>query len=76
MMVNPRDITVVFSQEITVQGRPLNASVVFERFTHKMVPTRMRINLQMRVVYFGPMRDITTFVPETVRAMEAITFPP
>ena len=76
MMVNPRDITVVFSQEITVQGRPLNASVVFERFTHKMVPTRMRINLQMRVVYFGPMRDVTTFVPETVRALEAVTFLP
>ena len=72
----PRDITVVFSPEITVQGRPLNASVIFERFTHKMVPTRMRINLQMRVVYFGPMRDITTFVPETVRAMEAITYLP
>jgi hypothetical protein len=75
MMVNPRDITVVFSPEITVQGRPLNASVTYERFTHKMVPTRMRINLQMRVVYFGPQREITTFVPETVRALESIPFP-
>jgi hypothetical protein len=74
MMVNPRDITVVFSPEITVQGRPLNASVTYERFTHKMVPTRVRINLQMRVVYFGPMREITTFVPETVRALESIPF--
>ena len=76
MMVNPRDITVVFSPEITVQGRPLNASVTYERFTHKMVPTRMRINLQMRVVYFGPQKEITTFVPETVRALEAVTFLP
>ena len=74
MMVNPRDITVVFSPEITVQGRPLNASVTYERFTHKMVPTRVRINIQMRVVYFGPQREITTFVPETVRAMESIFF--
>ena len=76
MMVNPRDITVVFSPEITVQGRPLNASVTYERFTYKMVPTRMRINLQMRVVYFGPQREITTFVPETVRALESIPFLP
>lgn len=75
MMVNPRDITVVFSPEITVQGRPLNASVTYERFTHKMVPTRMRIRLQMRVVYFGPQRDITTFVPEQVRALESIPYP-
>ena len=75
MMVSPRDITVVFSPEITVQGRPLNASVTYERFTHRMVPTRVRINLQMRVVYFGPQREITTFVPETVRALESVPFP-
>ena len=43
MMVNPRDITVVFSPQFTVQGRPLNARVSFEKFTHRMIPTRMRI---------------------------------
>jgi hypothetical protein len=61
MMVNPRDISVIFSPEITVQGRPLNASLVYEKFTHRMVPTRMRIQLTMRVVYWGPMRDMTTY---------------
>ena len=57
MMVNPRDITVVFSPQMTVQGRPINAQVVFEKFTHRMTPVRMRISLEMRVVYFGPMLD-------------------
>lgn len=61
MMVNPRDIVVVFSPEITVQGRPLNASLVYEKFTHRMIPTRMRIQLTMRVVYWGPLRDMTTY---------------
>ena len=55
MMVNPRDITVVFSPQLTVQGRPINAQVVFEKFTHRMTPIRMRISLEMRVMYFGPM---------------------
>ena len=64
MMVNPRDITVVFSPEITVQGRPLNASVVFEKFTHRMIPTRMRIQLTMRVIYWGPQREMTTYTAE------------
>ena len=64
MMVNPRDITVVFSPEITVQGRPLNASVVFEKFTHRMIPTRMRIQLTMRVIYWGPQREASSYTAE------------
>ena len=72
MMVNPRDITVVFSPEITVQGRPLNAQVNFEKFTHRMTPTRMRISLTMRVVYFGPLREMTTFTQDEMRASATI----
>ena len=64
MMVNPRDITVVFSPQFTVQGRPLNARVSFEKFTHRMVPTRMRIQLTMRAVYMGPIRDMTEYKAE------------
>ena len=64
MMVNPRDITVVFSPQITVQGRPSNARVTFQRFTHRMVPTRMQIDLTMRVTYFGPMRDMVEYTAE------------
>ena len=73
MMVNPRDITVVFSPQLTVQGRPSNASVNFTRFTNRMVPTRMEISLTMRVTYFGPLKDMTPYVKE--EAVTAATIP-
>jgi hypothetical protein len=64
MMVNPRDITVVFSPNITVQGRPKNARVSFLKFTHRMIPTRMQIDLTIRVTYFGPMKDMVEYSEE------------
>jgi hypothetical protein len=64
MMVNPRDITVVFSPQITIQGRPINAQVSFEKFSHRMTPIRMRISLEMRVVYIGPIKPATEIVAE------------
>jgi hypothetical protein len=72
MMVNPRDITVVFSPQFTVQGRPLNAQVSFEKFTHRMVPTRMRIALTMRAVYIGPVKDMSEYKAEQFKAEEAV----
>jgi hypothetical protein len=74
MMVNPRDITVVFSPQFTVQGRPLNARVSFEKFTHRMTPTRMRISLTMRAVYIGPVKDMTEYRAETFAAQAAIPY--
>jgi cell wall-associated NlpC family hydrolase len=56
LMVNPQDITVVFSRELTVQGRPINARVNFMKFSRSMVPTRMMISLTIRISYFGPLR--------------------
>jgi hypothetical protein len=73
MMVNPRDITVVFSPQITVQGRPFNAQINFTRFTNRMVPTRMEIALTMRVTYFGPLKDMVPYVKE--EATTAATIP-
>jgi hypothetical protein len=64
MMVNPRDITVVFSPQLSVQGRPINAQVVFEKFSSRMTPIRMRISLEMRVVYIGPMREFSEYTME------------
>lgn len=64
MMVNPRDITVVFSPNITVQGRPKNARVSFTKFTHRMIPIRMQIDLTIRVTYFGPMKDMVEYSEE------------
>ncbi len=74
MMVNPRDITVVFSPNMSVQGRPLNARVVFEKFTHRMVPIRMRISLQMRVIYFGPTKPMNEYTAETFATSETVPF--
>jgi len=74
MMVNPRDITVIFSPQMSVQGRPLNARVTFEKFTHRMTPTRMRISLTMRAVYIGPVRDMTEYRAETFAAQAAIPY--
>ena len=74
MMVNPRDITVVFSPQMTIQGRPLNARVTFERFTHRMTPTRMRIALTMRAVYMGPLKEITEYRAESFPAEASIPF--
>lgn len=68
MMVNPRDITVVFSPQITVQGRPINAQIVFEKFSHRMTPVRMRISLEMRVVYIGPIRAMTEYTMDTYQS--------
>lgn len=76
MMVNPRDITVVFSPQITVQGRPINASVSFEKFSHRMTPIRMRISLEMRVVYIGPVQPQTEIVAERYIADTADSIAP
>lgn len=57
MMVNPKDITVVFSPQLTVQGRPTNARVAFTKFDHNMTPIRMVVSLTMIITYFGPLRE-------------------
>lgn len=54
MMVNPRDIVVVFSNDLQVRGRPYNASITYERFTHKMTPTRVTVNIAIKAMYVGP----------------------
>lgn len=61
MMANPKDITVVFSRELTVQGRPTNARVQFIKFNREMIPTRMIVSLTMIITYFGPIRQAYGF---------------
>lgn len=72
MMVNPRDVTVVFSPQITVQGRPLNANVRFEKFTHRMTPTRMTISMTIRVIYIGPVKEMVEYKAEELQAEASI----
>lgn len=61
MMVNPRNITVVFGPQLSVQGRPYRASVRYEKFDHQMTPIRMTITLSMKVYYFGPVKEDFSF---------------
>lgn len=61
LMVNPRNITVVFSPQLTVQGRPHSAEVLYQKFDHKMNPVRMTIRLTMKAQYIGAMRRDFSF---------------
>lgn len=66
MMVNPRNITVVFSPQFSVQGRPYSASVAYEKFDHNMVPIRMTISIALKAFYVGPVRQEFEFaVPKS-----------
>lgn len=58
-LINPRNIKVVFSPLLVLEGRAYSADTTFEKFSHRMTPTRVRINLTMRVQYVGP--DTNTF---------------
>lgn len=61
MLVNPRNVAVVFSKDLVVHGRPYNASVSFEKFDHYMTPTRMTISITMKAFYIGPIQTIPNF---------------
>jgi hypothetical protein len=82
MMINPSNVTVVFGQDLTVTGRPYNASIQFEKFNNRMVPTRLRIKISMKVFYMGPIRTIPNYslysnensVTATVPYDESITY--
>jgi hypothetical protein len=56
MMINPEDIVVVFGHELTVQGRPINSRVQYQKFNAHMIPTVITISLTMIITYFGPLR--------------------
>lgn len=75
MMVNPRNITVVFSPQLSVQGRPYSASVSYEKFDHNMRPIRMTIRLSMKVFYFGPVRQDYTMDVTGNSGIYAATIP-
>lgn len=75
MMVNPRNVTVVFGEDLTVQGRPYNASVIFEKFSHRMIPTRLKISVAMKVFYIGPIQTVPNFGMYETDAINSATVP-
>lgn len=75
MMVNPNNITVVFGEDLTVHGRPYNASISFEKFNHRMVPTRMNIAIVMKAFYIGPVRTNYNFSTTQQELLASATIP-
>jgi len=75
IMLNPKNVAVVFGPELIVHGRPYNASVRFEKFNHRMVPTRMTVNITMKVFYIGPVQTVPDFETTPSTAIFAATIP-
>ena len=75
MMINPRNITVVFGPQLSVQGRPYRASIQYQKFDRRMTPTRMTITLSMKVVYFGPQRSDFSFASSQTENTFSATIP-
>jgi len=75
MMINPRNIAVVFGPELTVHGRPYNASVRFEKFNNKMTPTRMSISITMKAFYIGPVQTLPNYSEFTSESIFEATIP-
>lgn len=75
MLINPNNITVVFSPQMSVTGRPYNANVRFEKFSHRMVPTRVSITIQMKVSFIGPTIPSLDFSDTSVQSVYKATVP-
>jgi cell wall-associated NlpC family hydrolase len=75
MMINPRNITVVFSPQLSVQGRPYRASVNYTKFDHRMTPIRMEITVSMKAYYFGPIKEDFSFASSTDSGTYEATIP-
>lgn len=73
MMINPRNVTIVFSPQLSVQGRPYRAAVQYTKFDHNMVPIRMTIAVSMKVFYFGKVREDFKFASTQQEATYAAT---
>jgi hypothetical protein len=74
-MLSPKNIAVVFGPELVVHGRPYNASVRFEKFNHRMVPTRMSVSITMKAFYIGPVQTVPDFETTPSTAIYAATIP-
>jgi hypothetical protein len=75
IMLNPKNVAVVFGPELVVHGRPYNASVRFEKFNHRMVPTRMTVGITMKVFYIGPVQTVPDFETTPSTAIYSATIP-
>lgn len=75
MMVNPKNIAVIFSPDLAVHGRPYNSSVSFDKFNNQMTPVRLTISITMKAFYIGPIQTIPNFNQFNSEAIYAATIP-
>jgi hypothetical protein len=75
MMINPRNVAVVFSPELVVHGRPYNAAVRIEKFNNRMTPTRMRVSISMKAFYIGPLLNLPNISRFSSEATYKATIP-
>ena len=75
MMVNPKNVTVVFGADLSVQGRPYNASVSFDKFNNSMTPTRMRLSIALKAFYIGPVQTVPNYAQFTSENVYKATIP-
>jgi hypothetical protein len=65
----------VFGSDLSVQGRPYNASVSFDKFNHRMTPTRMRLSIALKAFYIGPVQTVPNYAQYTSEATYTATIP-
>lgn len=75
MLVNPRNITVVFNSDLQVMGKAYNAGIRFEKFSHNMTCMRMTISLQMKVFSIGSRPLTYTYGTENAIKTYSATVP-
>jgi len=75
MMINPKNVTVVFGSDLSVQGRPYNASVSFDKFNNRMTPTRMRLSIALKAFYIGPVQTVPNYAQFSSEGVYTATIP-
>lgn len=65
-------LVAIFSPSIAYRGTISEASARFEKFSHRMVPTRMELSLTLKINYFGPPpKPVTTTAAAQAAAAQA-----
>jgi hypothetical protein len=75
MMVNPRNVAVVFGPDLVVHGRPYNSSISFNKFNNRMTPVRLSVSITLKVFYIGPIQTMPNFNEFSSEAIYTATIP-
>ena len=75
MMVNPRNVAVVFGPDLVVHGRPYNSSISFNKFNNRMTPVRLSVSITLKVFYIGPIQTMPNFNEFSSEAVYTATIP-